>query len=79
MTTGPKHDLYQKARPIGSHQFLIQDFDFRDGERFFFVSDQKYLEYFLEKYFVDIKLGRETQEMMDFTYDAFIAFCTKPL
>ena len=79
MTTGPNHDIYQKASPLGSHQFMIQDFDFRDGERFFFVSDKKYLKYFLEKYFVDIELGREMQVLMTYTYDAFIAYCRKPL
>jgi len=78
MTTGPKHDLYQKAKPLGSHQFEIQNYDFRDGNRFFFVSEQKYLKNLLEKYFIDVEIGRETQELMGSTYDAFFAYCCKP-
>ena len=30
-------------------------------------------------YFEDISFGRETQELMGFTYDAFIAYCRKSI
>ncbi len=77
MTVGPGHDIYQKAKVVGPHQFQIQDYDFRNGEQFFYLSNLKYLKYYLDKYFVDIELGQVTEKLMKNNLDFLIAFCRK--
>jgi SAM-dependent methyltransferase len=78
-TVGPGHDIYKKAKVMGSHQFQIQDYDFRDGEQYFYFSDLKYLEYYLKQFFADIELGQVTEKLMTFDLDFLIAVCRNKL
>ena len=64
---------------MGSHQFQIQDYDFRDGEQYFYFSDLKYLEYYLKQFFADIELGQVTEKLMTFDLDFLIAVCRNKL
>lgn len=77
MTVGPGHDIYQKARVVGPHRFEIQDYDFRNNEQFFYLSNLKYLKYYLNKYFIDIELGQVTEKLMKVNLDFLVAYCRK--
>lgn len=77
MTVGPDHDICKNAEIKGIHQFDIRDWDFRDGERWFCVSNQRYLKYYLEKYFIDVELGHVTEKLMKVNLDFLIAYCRK--
>jgi len=77
MTTGREHDLYLKAKVMGGHRYRINDFDFRDDNVFFFFDTEKYLEYYLNKVFHDVEVGRVTQRLMNLTVDQYVSICTK--
>ena len=77
MTTGPDHDLYKNSKPLGSGRYLIQDWDFREGSEFFFVSNFENLTSYLSCYFTDIEVGRDTQFLMGKTIDSFLCFGKK--
>jgi len=79
MTVGQGHDIYKNANIIGAHQFKIQDWDFRDGEQYFYVSNLKYLEYYLSMFFGDIELGQVTEKLIKVNLDFLIAFCRKKI
>jgi len=78
MTVGPDHDIYKKAIITGAHTFNIQDWDFRDGESYFYLSNQKYLEFYLDKFFISIETGRVTEKLMNVNLDFLVAFCRNP-
>jgi ubiquinone/menaquinone biosynthesis C-methylase UbiE len=75
MTVGPQHDIYKKSKIVGSHQFRIQNWDFRDGEQYFYFSNLKYLDFYLSPFFNSIELGRVTEELMNVNLDFLVAVC----
>jgi len=75
MTVGQEHDIYKRATLVGGHQFLIKDWDFRDGEQFFFFTNHTHLKFYLEQFWQTIELGRTTEELMTMTTDFLIAVC----
>ena len=78
MTVGPDHDIYKRAKITGAHTFKIKDWDFRDGESYFYLSNQKYLEFYLDKFFINIETGRVTEKLMNVNLDFLVAFCRNP-
>ena len=74
-TVGPVHGIYEKAEIVGPHQFRIQNFDFRDGEQYFYFSNLKYFNHYLSQFFEDIELGRVTERLMTENLDFLIAVC----
>jgi len=77
MTVGPEHDIYKKAIITNPHTFKIQNWDFRNGESYYYLTNQKYLEYYLDKLFIDIETGRVTERLMNVNLDFLVAFCRK--
>jgi ubiquinone/menaquinone biosynthesis C-methylase UbiE len=77
MTVGPEHDIYKKSKIRSAHTFEINDWDFRDGESYFYLTNQKYLKFYLNKFFIDIETGRVTEKLMNVNLDFLVAFCTK--
>lgn len=75
MTVGPQHTIYQKAVPLGNHRYRISDYDFRDGEIYFYFDNEKYLEFFLSKYYSQVETGRVTEHLMKQHLDFLIAVC----
>lgn len=73
ITVGPEHLIYKKAKPIGAHQFEIRDFDFRNGENYYYFDNTKYLGAHLEPYFSDIETGRVTESLMARPLDFLVA------
>lgn len=78
MTAGSMHDIYKKAKITGPHTFKIQNWDFRNGESYFYISNAKYLEFYLEKLFIDIETGQVTENLFSVNLDFLIAFCRNP-
>jgi ubiquinone/menaquinone biosynthesis C-methylase UbiE len=77
MTTGQDHELYKRAEVLGKHRYKIANFDFRDGNTFFFFDTEKYFEYFLKKCFNHVETGRVPEQMMNFTIDQYISIAIK--
>jgi len=77
ITTGQDHDLYKKAEVLGNHRYKIANFDFRDGNIFFFFDTEKNFEYFLKKRFNHVEIGRVTEKVLNFTVDQYISIVTK--
>jgi len=77
-TVGPKHEIYNLSKPLGSHENLIQDFGFRTGEQFFFFDNERYLDYYLSKIFTNVETGRVTEKLMTMDLDFLISYATKP-
>ena len=77
-TVGPKHEIYNLSKPLGSHENLIQDFGFRTGERFFFFDNERYLDYYLSIIFTNLVTGRVTEKLMTMDLDFLISYSIKP-
>ena len=76
-TVGPEHEIYKRSKTLGHHLNLIQDFGFRNGEKFFFFDSEKYLEHYLSKFFSHIETGRVTERLMSMPLDFLVAFAKK--
>ena len=74
-TVGPNHDMYRRAEPLGHHRYRIRNFDFRDGQEFFFFDNEQYLEYQCKKVFEDVETGRVTEGLMTLPLDFLIGVC----
>lgn len=72
-TVAPKHEIYKRAETMGGHRYTIRNFGFRDGQQFFFLDNQRYLEYYCRKVFEDVETGRVTEQLMNLPLDFFIA------
>jgi SAM-dependent methyltransferase len=76
-TVGPEHTIYRKAKSLGHHQYQIQNYDFRDGENYFYFDNLKYLDFYMSQFFEDVELGRVTEDLMQQPLDFLIAACRK--
>lgn len=74
-TAGPGHDIYRKAEILGNHRYKIRDYDFRNGQEFFFFDNQQYLEYYCAQIFENVETGRIKEELFGFNVDHLIALC----
>lgn len=79
MTVGPEHAIYQRAKPVGPHQYKIANYDFRDGEQYFYFDNLKYLDYYLSQHFRNIELGRVTERLFTLDLDFLVAVCRNKL
>lgn len=77
MTVGPKHSIYQRAIPLGNHKYQISNYDFRDGAIYFYFDNEKYLEFYLSKFFPHVETGRVIERLMRIHLDFLIAVCRK--
>lgn len=77
MTVGPEHEIYKRAKVVGHHRYQIQNYDFRNGEVYFYFDSLKYLESYLAKHFTTVELGQVTEKLMTLSLDFFIAVCKK--
>lgn len=77
-TVAPDHEIQKRSVVLGEHRYEVSDFDFRDGEVFFFFDGKSYLDYYLSKYFHNIETGRVTEKLMKNTLDFFFAVAHKP-
>lgn len=76
-TVGPDHEIYRRSELIGQHVNLIKDFGFRSGEKFFFFDSERYLSYYLSKFFSGVETGRVTEKLMTLPLDFLVALAKK--
>lgn len=74
-TVGPGHEIFRRAVVLGGHRYRIKDFDFRDGEEFFFFDNERYVSHYCSEFFPDVETGRVTERLMQFPLDFLIAVC----
>lgn len=73
ITVGPRHQIYKSALPLGGHRYRIQNYDFRDGEQYFYFDNTKYLELYLSPLFERIEVGRVTEQLFTTDLDFLMA------
>jgi ubiquinone/menaquinone biosynthesis C-methylase UbiE len=78
-TVGPDHEIYLRSKLVDHHINEIQNFGFRDGEKFFFFDNERYLKYYLAKYFKDIETGKVQEKLMKLPLDFLIGVARKDL
>ena len=71
-TVGPEHSIFKKSKALGDHLYEIKDWDFRNGERYFYFESLKYLEFYSSKFFNKIETGRVTENLMTKPLDFLI-------
>jgi SAM-dependent methyltransferase len=76
-TVGPEHEIYRRAEFLGEHINVVQNFGFRDGERLFFFDNERYLKYYLSKYFTDVETGKVTEKLMTLPLEFLVAVARK--
>ncbi len=76
-TVGPEHEIFQRARPLGHHRYRVQDWDFRDGQEFFFFDNENYLKLYCEKHFPHVEVGKVVENLMTLQVGFLTAACKK--
>ena len=76
-TVGPEHSIFKKAKALGDHRYQIQNFDFRDGQVYFYFGDLPTLENYLIPPFESVELGRVTESLMEKPLDFLVAVAKK--
>jgi SAM-dependent methyltransferase len=74
-TVGPNHDIRRRAEPLGNSTYRIRDYDFRDGQVFFFFRDEDDLGNFCREVFQRVEVGRVTEALFGHTVEHFVALC----
>ncbi len=77
MTVAPEHDIYKRAKVLNNHIYEIQNYDFRNGQKYFYFDTLKYLESYLTQYFSTLELGQVTEKLMTQSLDFFISVAKK--
>lgn len=77
MTTGPEHSIYQTSRFLGGQRFQVSNYDFRNGEIYFYFDNEKKLRFYLDKFYRKVETGRVQEKLMKFNLDFFIAHAYK--
>tara|TARA_R110000772_G_scaffold73216_6_gene159892 strand:+ start:32877 stop:33581 length:705 start_codon:yes stop_codon:yes gene_type:complete len=72
-TVGPDHTIRRRAADLGDGCFRIQNFDFRDGQQFFFFDDRTEFERELGSVFASVEVGRVTEDLMTLPLDFLVA------
>lgn len=76
-TVGPEHEIYRRSALEGGHINVIQNFGFRNGQKFFFFDNERYLNYYLSKYFSHVETGQVTEKLMTLPLDFLVAVAKK--
>lgn len=74
-TVGPGHEIFKRSEPLGDHRYRIKNFDFRDGQVFFFFRNKRHLSFFLGSVFEDVETGQVTEKLMTLPLDFLIGVC----
>ena len=75
-TVGPSHKIQRRAEVLGDHRYRIRDYDFRNGQEFFFFDNERYLEHYCKQVFNHVEVGRVTENLFSMTVDHLIALCS---
>ena len=74
-TVGHGHEIFKCSVPLKGHCYRIKDFDFRNGQKFFFFDSKNHLKSCLSSVFEDIEAGQVTEKLMRLSLDFLIAVC----
>ena len=74
-TAGQEHDIYLRAKPLGKRLYRIQNYDFRDGQQFFFFDNEQDLKNYCARELEGVETGRVTERLFTMTVDHMIALC----
>ena len=74
-TAGPEHEIQRRAEVLGGHRYRVHDFDFRNGEQFFFCDTERYLQNYCEQIFETVATTRVTEKLMKLQLDFLVALC----
>lgn len=74
-TVGPQHEIQRRALIKGNHSYLVANYDFRNGQEFFCFDTERYLEFYLKRFFNEVEVGRVTEQLMTIPLDFLIAYC----
>lgn len=77
MTVGPEHTIYKRAKYLGEQRNQISDFDFRNGEIYFYFDNERKLKFYTEKFFNQVEVGRVTERFTKLDLDFLISVSTK--
>ena len=72
-TVAPGHTIFKRAKHLGNHRYEVQNYDFRDGEEFFFFDTEETLNEYLSKDFLIVETGQVTEKLMTSPLDFFVA------
>ena len=75
-TAGPSHAIQERAEVLGDHRYRIRDYDFRNGQEFFFFDNERYLRHYCRQVFGQVEVGRVTERLFSMTVDHMIALCS---
>lgn len=76
-TVGPEHEIFKRAELLGNHRYRMRNYDFRDGQEFFFFESESYLRHYAEQLFPSVETGRVTEKLMKLPLDFLIALCRR--
>ena len=72
-TVGSNHDIRKKAIKIEDNLYEINNWDFRDGQKFHFFEDEDDLSKLLNDFFVNVEVGEITEQLMKQTLGFYVA------
>jgi ubiquinone/menaquinone biosynthesis C-methylase UbiE len=75
-TADPDHEIYKRAELPDDYRYRITDYDFRNGQEFYFFDNQRYLGQACSKYCSDLETGNIHEEFFGFHVDHIIAVCS---
>jgi SAM-dependent methyltransferase len=76
-TVGPEHEIQRRAESLGEHRYRIRNYDFRDGQEFFFFDTTDDLGAAFARTYSRVETGRVTEKLMKVPLDFLIAVATK--
>jgi SAM-dependent methyltransferase len=76
-TVGPEHTIYRRAEKLGHHRYRIANYDFRDGEEYFYFDDPDSLREYVQRSFESVELARVTERYPAADLDFLIAVARK--
>ena len=71
-TVAPQHDIQVKAKKVKDNNYVVQNFDFRDGTPMFFFDTKEYLRDVLQKQFYNIEIEIVTEKLMNVNLEFFV-------
>ena len=74
-TVGPQHEICRRAAVLGNHRYRVQNYDFRDGQQFFFFDSKRYLQHYCEREFDNVETAQVTENLFKLPLDFLIALC----
>lgn len=74
-TVGPGHAIQERAENLGDHRYRIRNYDFRDGQIFYFFDTEAFLGETCLEVFDRVETGHVTEKLMTLRIDFLIALC----